>query len=376
VTLITQRSAAINKNVLTQVQTLIAMRTTGPQDRAAVEEWLKYNHQEQRILESLPSLKDGEAWVWSPHFLGKTVKIRFRLRETFDSGATPKVAGTARPAATLADVDLGAIRGRMAATIEKAKAEDPRDLRRQLVEVRAELTKVRAAPTPSTNEMRVEVPVLKDADIRRLEATARRVESFNERTLKAMQEMAKAADGLLLAARSASTPPPYVSPTMGRVHEQRRTGSPKPMRVMVSRSSPAEGLTEPQQRILDTVAMLNVRGIEVDRDAVARWLGLHPNGGSYGANLGLLRSADYLDRFVLTDLGQRTARPQETGLEAALRALDGEPKRQIVRVLVNAGHPMSREDLAAKLGLHPNGGSYGANLGWLRTMGLLTKRVD
>ncbi|HMJ10536.1 MAG TPA: hypothetical protein VK524_03970, partial [Polyangiaceae bacterium] len=41
-TLITQRSAAVNKNVLTQVQTLIAMRTTGPQDRKAIEDWLKY----------------------------------------------------------------------------------------------------------------------------------------------------------------------------------------------------------------------------------------------------------------------------------------------------------------------------------------------
>jgi hypothetical protein len=40
VTLITQRSASLNKDVLTQVETLIALRTTGPQDQAAVRPWV------------------------------------------------------------------------------------------------------------------------------------------------------------------------------------------------------------------------------------------------------------------------------------------------------------------------------------------------
>jgi hypothetical protein len=77
---------------------------------------------------------------------------------------------------------------------------------------------------------------------------------------------------------------------------------------------------------------------------------------------------------VITEKGQQGARAQETGLEAALAALDGEPKRNIIRTLVGAGVPLPREELAEKLGLHPNGGSYGANLGWLRTMGLITER--
>ncbi len=44
-TLITQRSASLNKNVLTQIETLFAMRTTSPQDRDAVEAWVKYHAQ-------------------------------------------------------------------------------------------------------------------------------------------------------------------------------------------------------------------------------------------------------------------------------------------------------------------------------------------
>ncbi len=53
-TLITQRSAAINKMVLTQVETLIALRTTSPQDRKAIEAWVQYNAASQEIIESLP----------------------------------------------------------------------------------------------------------------------------------------------------------------------------------------------------------------------------------------------------------------------------------------------------------------------------------
>ncbi|MDB5295596.1 MAG: hypothetical protein JWO31_1579, partial [Phycisphaerales bacterium] len=137
---------------------------------------------------------------------------------------------------------------------------------------------------------------------------------------------------------------------------------------------PAEGLTEPQQAILDTVRMLGARGIRASRDAVARWLGIHPKGGSYGTNLGRLRADGYLDGFALTEKGRAAARQTATGLEAALAALDEEPKRKIVRTLVDAGRPLSRDELAAALGIHPKGGSFGTNLGWLRTMGVITDR--
>jgi len=63
-TLITQRSAVLNKNVLEQVQTLIPMRTTGPNDIEAIHRWLKYHRQNEKILESLSSLEDGEALVF------------------------------------------------------------------------------------------------------------------------------------------------------------------------------------------------------------------------------------------------------------------------------------------------------------------------
>lgn len=131
ITLITQRSASLNKDVLTQAGTLIAMRTPSPQDRKAVLAWVEYHQASKEMLDELPMLEAGEAWFFSPQTFKTVEKFRFRQRRTFDSGATPEVGAKPRPAAKLADVDLSAIKEAMAETIERAKADDPKFWRAQ-----------------------------------------------------------------------------------------------------------------------------------------------------------------------------------------------------------------------------------------------------
>lgn len=137
ITLISQRSAVINKNVLTQAETLFALRSSGPQDIAAIEGWMKYHGGDRAMLATLAGLENGEAWVWSPHYLKRMERFQFKRSHTFDSGATPTnhKAGTKRKVATLADVDLAALRGAMAETIERVEAEDPKVLRRRITEL-------------------------------------------------------------------------------------------------------------------------------------------------------------------------------------------------------------------------------------------------
>ena len=139
ITMITQRSAALNTNVLTQIETLIVLRTTSPLDRKAIQAWVEYHGESRELLESLPGLANGEAWIWSPSWLRRLDRIKVRARETFDSSATPKDARAKRPPATLADVDLGALEARMKETIERAKAEDPKELHRRIRELEKEL---------------------------------------------------------------------------------------------------------------------------------------------------------------------------------------------------------------------------------------------
>lgn len=179
ITAISQRSAAINKNVLTQIGTLIAMRITSPQDRDAVKEWVKYHRQSEELLESLSTLQDGEAWVWSPQFLKKVQRVRFRLSNTFDSGATPTnvTASSKRAPATMADIDLDVIKTRMAETIERAKAEDPRELRKRIQELEKKLKEGSAAllHLVHTGGKGGELTAEKRAELRQKGAQAERV---------------------------------------------------------------------------------------------------------------------------------------------------------------------------------------------------------
>jgi hypothetical protein len=145
--MVSQRSAVLNKNVLTQVEILIALRTIGRQDLDALNAWIEKHGTEERhetLMESLPSLPTGEAWVWSPLWPGKDgifERVQILPIETFDSGATPKPGQRRAQPKSVADVDLAALTRQMAATIERAKAEDPRELQRQVRELKAELAK-------------------------------------------------------------------------------------------------------------------------------------------------------------------------------------------------------------------------------------------
>ena len=184
VTLITQRSAAINKAVLTQVETLFVLRTTGPQDIAAIEAWVQYHQVDKSLLRSLAGLENGEAWVWSPHYLKRFDRVRIRRRRTFDTGATPKnLKGTdARPVATLADVDLTALRTKLASAIEQTKADDPRELRKRIAELERQ---VKASSQGRTAPTIIEKPVIPEA----VRTQARALDAAVQQGVRALTEL-------------------------------------------------------------------------------------------------------------------------------------------------------------------------------------------
>ena len=144
VTLITQRSAVINKDVLSQIEVLVVMRTLFKGDKDAIRGWTHENgdpDHEKIMMESLPTLKIGEAWIWSPGWLECFVRIQFRRRRTFDSSATPKIGEIRREPAVRAPIDLGALTAAIVATIEEAKANDPKALKAKIAELEKQIQK-------------------------------------------------------------------------------------------------------------------------------------------------------------------------------------------------------------------------------------------
>lgn len=149
VVMVSQRAAVLNKNVLTQVQIMIALRTISPQDLSAMNDWIDVHgtaEQRKTLIGSLPSLPVGDAWVWSPGWPtdgGIFQRIHTLPIETFDSGATPKAGEKRIEPKRMADVDLDAVRKQMAATIERAKADDPKALRARIAELELDVARAK-----------------------------------------------------------------------------------------------------------------------------------------------------------------------------------------------------------------------------------------
>lgn len=189
-TAVTQRPASLSKDITTQSEILIAHRTIGPQDVKAIGEWVKYHGERLDILAELPSLPTGEAFVWAPEFPeGKPIGLQrtsILLRDTYDSASTPKVGEQRVEPKELAAVDLERLRTKMAATIEKAKADDPRELRKQIAELKKQL----AMPGKHTSDVQrpgTKPVALTDADRQLLEKVGRSIETMAE-TLKSAEE--------------------------------------------------------------------------------------------------------------------------------------------------------------------------------------------
>lgn len=93
-TLITPRPAGIAKAVLEQVDNLVVMRMSGPNDLKAVQGWFEHNvgdkGQLAQILRTLPAFKPGEAWLCSPEWMGELVRMTARIRRTYHAGRTPE----------------------------------------------------------------------------------------------------------------------------------------------------------------------------------------------------------------------------------------------------------------------------------------------
>jgi hypothetical protein len=104
-TLISQRPATVDKDVLSQCENLFVLRTTGPHDRKALEEWIEAQASSagiEKFLGELAGLHNGHAWFWSPHWLNAFEKVEIRPRRTFHPGATREAGGAAR-SATMSD---------------------------------------------------------------------------------------------------------------------------------------------------------------------------------------------------------------------------------------------------------------------------------
>jgi hypothetical protein len=385
-TLISQRSAALNKDVLTQVDTLIVLRTTSPQDRAAVKAWVDVHAEASDMLATLPSLESGEAWLWSPEFLGELKRIRFRRRSTFDSGATPKVGQERRTPATLADVDLAAIKEQMAETIKKAKADDPKELRARVRQLEKELAEVRG--TTSAPEVQlVHVPVVTAevlSDFRAGSSELVALLTGIREELERVHDLPEAVNQGEPTTRSSAPRATSTSSTPGRAPGAGSVTSqknPPPAREM--RPAADGGPSKPQHKILNSLAWFETVNITAPtRGQVAFQARVSPKSSGFDKNCSTLRTRGLIDypagnRLALTDDGRSIAEwPERPGtsldLQQAFYEGVSDPQAAILRALVDL-YPddIDRQSLADAVGVSAASSGFDKNLSTLRSLELV-----
>jgi uncharacterized protein len=418
VSLISQRAAVVNKDVLTQTEVLIALRTTGPQDIAAVRAWVEQHDVEgvaDQMLGALPSLPIGDSWWWSPGWLDLFKRVRVRARETFDSSRTPKVGERIRPPKKLAAVDLKALSARMAETIERAKADDPKALRARVAELERELKAKLAAPPVATARAEAAAAAAAEAE--------RRAQADVERAIKLLRDAAHrqvarletlatlageltglaetARDGFRTAideavpaagetarrtkapAQLPALPDPAPRAPRGAPRERRRRAEGAAAVDEPARPSANGIVSAPEQRVLDAVATLRAAGIEAPTvPQVAVVVGVSHTTGTFKQYVRDLAGAGYLERrpgtaVALTGDGKRIATPlREIPDAEAMRQLWYDklprPRAEILRALVEAyPKPVGRMDLAATLGKSHTTGTFKQDLRRLRRTGLV-----
>jgi uncharacterized protein len=166
-TLISQRPQSVNKDVLNQTECLLAFQMTGPQERKTVQGWIAEKGIDEDIAGDLPHLKIGEAHIWSPQWLQISKTITIAEKKTADVSSTPRPGVKPIEPKQLSQIELENLSDKMLATIERAKAEDPKELRKEILDLKRELAK-KPVEKVSRESKTVEKPVMKDGQLDKL----------------------------------------------------------------------------------------------------------------------------------------------------------------------------------------------------------------
>jgi len=397
VVLLTQRSARLNKDVAELADLMLAFRTVGPNSIEAVIDWLGAHipkAQAHSMIEQVRSLPVGSALAVSPGWLQVEKVIAIRQRQTFDSSATPRPGErAARVHGQGARPDLAVYAARMRDTIERAAADDPKSLKRQIVDLQAQLAKRQVLPVSvATIPKSVDTERIRmlTAQVATLQKTAGAYERSMTLILRQADDMAaiagrirdavEAARGSAQSAQEAqaalqATVAP--DPAPARQAAPARAAVPAPKREI----DPDSRLSGPEQRILDSLLWFKRIGVDSPvTTAVAFMAGYTVNGSFHNARAKLKNAglAVYLDgsRMGITDPGIELANPPTIGssnedLHAAVLGRLGGPERKVLTPLL-AAYPngVGTADLAEKAGYTENGSFFNAR-GKLKTLGLI-----
>lgn len=381
VSMISQRPQSVNKEVLTQTECLVALQVNGAPERKALKEWIVHQGLDVNLVEQLPGLPVGTAYVWSPQWLRILQKVQISKKRTFDASATPKV-GESRVQRDPAPLDLAAFKVKMAATIERAKENDPGELKRNLADLKRKL-QLAERKQPATKQETIEVPIISASNEAALQNIGSGLNVFLKEHAKASKLAGDALQALidirqLLAGRMARPPAPRpvreAIPTAHRI-----VHGPSPRAHSISTGELISGGLRRMMVALAQRPGLNKRQLGVRA-------GLSSTSGTFGTYLGRMRSSGWIhgtDVLELTPdglhaLGKYDPLPEgQELLNYWLNELGNSGAGRMLSALAaQYPHALSKEQLGEAAEISHMSGTFGTYLGKLRNLELVEGRGE
>ena len=314
--------------------------------------------------------------MWSPAWLRVSLTTTIGEKRTFDASATPKVGDRKVEVRALTPIDIAEISRSLADVVERAKADDPRELRRRIAELERQLK----AQKPTTEVKIVEKPILTQRQVDDLVMVASKLDLLGakvsnasvdvRRVLNAFNDSQRAVPSLQALARVA--PSVRAVPTI--------QGQSVPVAARNGAAMPGG-----HRRILLALARYGA----CDKSKLAILARYASNGGGFNNNLSALRTAGRIegtDLLTITPGGREALGGFDPLPEDADQLFDdwlrhpelGRAHREVMRVLRESDRALSKEDIAAKCDppYEPGGGGFNNALSRLRTLGIIEGRSE
>lgn len=373
----TQRLSKLNKDVAAELLNKVIMRTGLDVDvqRAADELGIA----RAGAAQTLRDLEPGEAFVFGPALSRAVERTRIGAVATSHPKTGQRGMVSPPPASRAVLAKLQKLEGlqreaeQELKTLESLQGE-VRDLRRQL----AAAEKPRA-PAEAPKEANAVMSALRQelaSVTRSRDAQQLVLNAWHDRARRVASTLLEAVGDVALGTRAPEKLVAAVARNEVRSANTAHTAKP-------AAAPAAEGISVPQQKLLDVLAALEAFGVDAPNKAmVAAHAGVSPTSGGYFNNLGRLRAQGLIDypaggTAALTAAGKLIANypdkpPTLQDLHTSWLRIVSAPQAAILQaLLVMYPDSLPKDELADRVGVSRTSGGYFNNLGHLRTLGAI-----
>lgn len=392
----TQRLSKLHKDVAAELLNKLVGRTGLDVDVKRAADELGVTARE--ALEQLRNLEPGQFYAYGPALSRTVILTRIGAVQTTHPTTGQRLMSAPPPASKTLLAKLATLEG-----IQRTAADEVKTVEA----LSQEVTKLRKELTTAQKQVTSAAPVIQGVPepevLRRIgeAVNAERVASKRELEkltvpLARIRDVALSALGEGFEAMTRGAATVAVAPLGGpgsagalaaEATRKRLTAQmldrPAQAASKVDRPAPTDGVTGPEQRILDAIAWLEAIGVdEPEQPAVAFLAGYSYGGGAYNNPRGRLNRHGLVEYrpgglIRLTDDGRRIANKPDAIVSneqlhaRVLERLNGPERRLLTPLLESYPQAMSNSALAAAAGYTAGAGAYNNPRGKLRTLGLI-----